>query len=60
MSKRNPLLRDIRDAKLISKLNAAELTLMMRKNAEALHLDLAGQSRAFNPARPPKRRRNPR
>jgi hypothetical protein len=52
-------LQDRRGAKLISELDVTTLALLMRENAEALFLDLAGPSRAFNPARPPKRRRNP-
>ena len=48
-------------AKVISDLDETELALLMRKNAEALFLDLAGgtYSRAFNPMRSPKSRRGP-
>ena len=49
-------------AKVISDLDETELALLMRENAEALFLDLAGgaYSRAFNPTRSPKRRRRTR
>ena len=47
----SPLAR--RDSRgVISELDATGLALMMRQNAEALFLDLAGRSREFNPATP--------
>jgi hypothetical protein len=57
MAKQNQVHHLPGETVVISELEATGFALMMRQNAEALFVDLAGHNGAFNPDRPRRRRR---